>query len=558
MKNRANPFLCALALLAGLSGTRAFASAADSLRFTTTERVIGKADEVAEVPDQSHVHGPLPIYIAKRSGFRFLMRAGVEGRPYEDIKKGTFVLSSDGSRVVYVAQRTKREPKKLKQEFVVCDSVEGPECDAIETPPVFSPGDRHLVYTARRYQRQFVVIDSTPGEEWDRVYPPVFSKDGEHVAYNAGRNRKWCVVLDGVAMAEYDNLTLQVVFSDDGRHLAHGASRSGKWFVVLDGVEGPPYDGLVEGSLKLSADGVHLAYVAIRGHKQLVVRDRNEGAEYDAVAGMDFSPDGRRYAYRASRGHKAMVVTDGVEGPPYDEIEGGPCVSPDGRHVAYSARQGRKAFVNVDGERGAEYDGVGWLLFTSEESGGHFLYYALRGEKMYWVVDGVEGPEFDPPETLGSIALSLSFLPRFIPNGRGLAYIVRHGSAYHLMVNGVEGPAYDWISGLDLEFHDQGRYASYPVIRRGKGLVVVAGVEGREYDSVGSPEFSADEQHVAYQAKRGKEAFVVLDGTEVGPYDRFPEEFGLQFEGSTSVHTVAVRGEDLMSVDIRWPDEQPR
>ena len=62
---------------------------------------------------------------------------------------------------------------------------------------------------------------------------------------------------------------------------------------------------------------------------------------------------------------------------------------------------------------------------------------------------------------------------------------------------------------------------AYVAARGGKRLVVVDGVEGKEYDGIGegTPVFSPDSKRVAYAAARGAKQLVVVDGVEGKEYD---------------------------------------
>jgi hypothetical protein len=60
------------------------------------------------------------------------------------------------------------------------------------------------------------------------------------------------------------------------------------------------------------------------------------------------------------------------------------------------------------------------------------------------------------------------------------------------------------------------RHVAYAVKRGKKRLVVVDGVEGKEYDGIMDrpPVFSPDSERVAYEAEQGSKMFAVVDGVE--------------------------------------------
>ena len=81
-------------------------------------------------------------------------------------------------------------------------------------------------------------------------------------------------------------------------------------------------------------------------------------------------------------------------------------------------------------------------------------------------------------------------------------------------------------------------------------LVVVDGVEGKEYDAIGDPVFSPDSKRVAYGAWRGGRWWVVVDGVEGKEYDGFMKGSRLVFDSPSQFHTLAQRGDEFLRVEI--------
>jgi Tol biopolymer transport system component len=100
---------------------------------------------------------------------------------------------------------------------------------------------------------------------------------------------------------------------------------------------------------------------------------------------------------------------------------------------------------------------------------------------------------------------------------------------------------------------DSSRLA-YLAKRGDKWLVVVDGVERKEYDGIGkgSPLFSPDGMRVGYGAGRGGKQLVVVDGVEGKEYNGFLTGSRMVFDGPRSLHTLAVVGREFFRVHIEW------
>jgi len=104
------------------------------------------------------------------------------------------------------------------------------------------------------------------------------------------------------------------------------------------------------------------------------------------------------------------------------------------------------------------------------------------------------------------------------PDLRHVTFIVERGRKELVVVDGVEGKEYDKVKDPPIFCPDSKRGA-YVAERGRKSLVVVDGVEGKQYDDILFPIFSPDSKRVAYVAKRGGKSLVVVDGVEGKEYD---------------------------------------
>ena len=84
----------------------------------------------------------------------------------------------------------------------------------------------------------------------------------------------------------------------------------------------------------------------------------------------------------------------------------------------------------------------------------------------------------------------------------------RRGGKWLVVVDGVEGKEYDGIGKGTLVFSPDSKRVAYEAQRGGKWLVVVDGVEGKEYDGIveGTLVFSPDSKRVAYVSKAWRQA----------------------------------------------------
>ena len=139
------------------------------------------------------------------------------------------------------------------------------------------------------------------------------------------------------------------------------------------------------------------------------------------------------------------------------------------------------------------------------------------------VIDGSPGPTYDLVG-VNSIAFS--------SDGSHVAYIAKEDGEF-VVLDGTKGPIYDgigegqmllggksWIAmapGPPLLSED-GKHVAYIARKGEKAFVVVDGTKGREFDQVGSLALSPNGARVAYVGRDGSSHVVILNGAEAGPY----------------------------------------
>jgi len=314
------------------------------------EYVIREDSVDGSQPRIEHRHGPAMLhqnffygpqgqlgYIAKAGGKQLIVYNGKEDpNRFEEIIRGTLVLSDDGQHYAYLA-----EPQSFRN-VAVYDGKPGKIYkDIVEGSLAISPDGSRWGYAVEDFRDYYIVLDGKEGKRYQGITGPVYSPDSKRVGYLAAANGKVFSVVDGVEGKAYDDRG-RPVFSPDGKSAAYWAESGGKRFVVAGGVAQKSYDDV--GSPRFSADGSRLVYLAQQGEKWHVVDNGQEGKAYDDLLGsLYFSADNRRLAAIALEGDGQRVVVNGVEGPLYDTIinfDGGTIHFDEGQGLHYVALKG--------------------------------------------------------------------------------------------------------------------------------------------------------------------------------------------------------------------------
>ena len=381
-------------------------------------------------------------------------------------RTATYVVSPDGTRVAWVAERGGRQ-------LVVVDGQEGPVYDRVwlgfadgaPGGPRFSPDSRHLVYQAQRGGRWSVVIDGQEGPWWDAVDGLTYTgTDTGRLVFVARNDGVWRAVVDGEELPGRPVLLKRIASSADGRHLAYVVG-SKPMTVLVDGQPGPQLDQVLEPGPVLSPNGERVAYTARhQGRAVVVVDDRIQPSDDgDVVApGPVFSADSRRVGWTAERGRQRVVVVDGAAGAAFDEVApGSPVFAPAGPRVAWAGRRAGHAFAVIDGRELGPFEAIrGNVVFAPD--GAHTAFLAHRGRRAVVVVDGQEGTPY------GDVRSPL----RFGPRGGHLAYVAREGRQAFVVQDGIEHTGYRDVADASLCWSDDGTHLAYVAWKDGWRLVI--------------------------------------------------------------------------------------
>jgi WD40-like Beta Propeller Repeat len=441
----------------------------------------------------------LPLAFAGTAGFRV-----VEQRVAQLPPEMSPDISFDGLRATWVVSTRQGET-------VYVDGKPDAPYDEVEGDgALFSRTGAHCAYVARRGGKRLVVIDGRPGPEFDEVREISFIWETDRSVYRARRGERWMMVVDEEEGPECDRVVEPYPsFSADGRHHAYPLPVGPGMAMVTDGSLGPVHEK-VEPAV-YGAAGAHLAYAAKIGGTWHVVLDGEPGPGFEWVQAPFTSPDGSRWAYYARNYGPWFPVADGV---PHPEWQGAFSLSfsPDSQHLLFLAERDGKVVLFTDGQPGEAFDSARAGALRPALQDGQVLH---RGGQSCLFLRGLLSPLYD--QLVGTPAYS----------GVPTAVLGRRSGRWFLVVDGVETaevPGLSQVPGAApatfqaFRVSPDQRRAAWVRNQDGMAVIVVDGRAGPAYESVGVPVFSPDSRHVAYRARRGKTAVMVLDGVETAPY----------------------------------------
>lgn len=379
-----------------------------------------------------------------------------------------------------------------------------------------SPDGAHAAVPGLQGSRQTVFVNGKPDLVLDRVFFPTFrfSSTGGHYAY-VGRSGSACVVVvDG---KETDTIPCEqqevsrasngsdksplFFFSRDGSHLAYRkqtfVERKGRGgqitrhpaghVVVIDGTPGPLIG--MGHRPRLFVRGEHVFYQAEKPRRAQNADDvgrvyvnHTPGPAYAAVRGLVVSEDGTHYAYIAAtqKKGKERVVINGKPGPVYPQIGR---LYMEGRTgtVFYSAVVGHDS---SEGMRTWKYV-VGNYSYNSSDAG--FLVSPRPSHRALRAFDHTSATVLN---ALGEVDQNMH-LPRTLdvvvsPNGKRHAFVAQTSTRRAQEAQRV------WANGK-------------------KSL---------DYEEITELRFTGDSNRLVFIAHTGGKAFVVVEDTELGPFDR--------------------------------------
>jgi hypothetical protein len=331
--------------------------------------------------------------------------------------------------------------ERRDEQYVSVDGVTGPPFDGIAPATiVLSPDGSRLAYAAERDGRWQVVDRGVAGPAFDGIGAVLLSPDGGRLAYAGTRGGGWHVVVDGDAGPAFDDLLAgSLAFSADGGRIAYAGVRGELAHPVIDGRVGPGYPALA--ALGFDDAGGRVAYLVRGEFGDRLMIDGNVVTEHSAIAEYALGAGGR-FAVVADDGAGWFVAIDGVPGPTHVQVRA-LAFSADGRHVAYVAGDGTHERVVLDGRGGRPFARIGELVLAA---GGRHSYTAeIEGLGVVVADDETYGPYL----WVGN--------PVFSPDGTRHAFLVRRG-AEMLVFHDHGVAAFDVVLDGSLVYAADGRH----------------------------------------------------------------------------------------------------
>jgi hypothetical protein len=269
------------------------------------DRYVVVVDEV-ESPEYLSVRGPVFDF----TGRHVMYTAG--GRwPNQTVRDGGFVDLEEGATDLHYSRDGRHRahviPRGTKRTLVL-DGKGFQAWERIQADTsFFSPDGDHTAFWGARGASWILVVDGN--EIWEQTEPPSplqFTGDGKHVVHTQRRGWKSRVIVDATPGAEYDFIGVPQP-GNSGRFAC--VVRDGHfWKVVVDSVEGPAFESV--GDPKFSLDGIHVAYCGwVARERACVIVDGQRGPEFEAIIpyGPAYHPDGT-LEYLALRGLQLLRV----------------------------------------------------------------------------------------------------------------------------------------------------------------------------------------------------------------------------------------------------------
>ncbi len=376
----------------------------------------------------------------------------------------------------------------------------------------------------------------------------VVSERGNAVAYKAIRDGKQIAVINGAAGKPFEAIE-SIVFSPDGRNYAYVAKNSDIWHLVSSAREEIMFHHI--GEPVFSPDSRHIAFQASANEEWYIVLDnkQSEGGKYSYQQPV-FSADSTKLAFieniDANKGRLHITDRDFNNLQIVDAVNSKIVRSPDGKQVAVVAEMnGRQQLVQIAFDRpdavtkGTVYDTVSNVAFSPD--GVSLAYEAIRGKEHYLVLDGKEV----------RISADMGRLPVIRPDRKAVGMVLLEpvGMVYRqALISAAPEKGYHEIEAP--VYSRDGAQHAYAA-RKGKEWFVVAnGSEGPAFDRIVSPMFSPDGSRMVYRARKDGKRFVVIadsSGKTIRQHPAYEQVFPVMFSpDGTAVAYGAKDGVKLM------------
>ena len=365
----------------------------------------------------------------------------------------------------------------------------------------------------------------------------ILGSDRNYVYYDSAKRQSFFVANGNIKWPAANGGIGKLVFSADYEHFAYTTGKSGKIVAVYDNTESKPYDSIDD--LRISGDGEHYAFISKKDNEYFMVLDGREfknryrRIEY-ILKKYALSRDGSVVAYLAGKNQgETSLVINSDEIKVVRETEFG--ISQDGKLIAYTMKD-ENGFLYVvrggDALQGGKYKEIWNLTFSPD--GNHLAYMAQnKSNEVILVFDGAEQKiidigshtaryvdiKKDDPENLKRVLKRYEYDPSlfFSMDNSTLAYRAVNEDQEYIIANNIEGKKYSRVTDpvFSLINNRMSYMAQIPKWKEGS-FVVIDGSELGPYNKVQSPVFSPDGAHYTYIVNDLYEDYLVIDGIEVG------------------------------------------
>lgn len=469
---------------------------------------------------------------------------------YYAVHPGFPTWSADSKKYAYIAY-------KNKEESVVV--VNGKKIDNLGYADnfIFSTFGKRYAFRAQKNNRQFVVVDGTPGPPYTGILIKDnfrFSLDEKRLFYVAFKNNSCVAVIDGQEDPNAFTLIEAARFSPDSKQYAYKGRTEkkglgdGKWCVVWNGKEGNVYDRIFD--LFFSFDSKHLAYTAIKDRQMVIVLDENELGPHDIMGLPVFSADSQFFAYAYANKDKWYIQINDKKFGSFDKIHKFN-FSPDSKRTAFVAREDDEWFFVIDGTKGPTF---GKMVegFTFSPDSTRYAYTGARENESRIITDGTPGPNY---QSVGQ--------PYFSPDSRHLVYrAFRYEKQKWFTVLDGKESAKGYFGIGQYIFSPDSKHMAFPATNSiDNSMMVVDGVEqcsDKNFKILGEPAFSPDGDYVVYHARAKEDKWHLIVNGHVLPeiYGGFYKGTPIIFDSPTHFHTIAIKpgGTEFVVIDVEIPE----
>jgi hypothetical protein len=399
-----------------------------------------------------------------------------------------------------------------------------PPAPAVHAAPPAATGDAKLASLRGVTPIVEAAFGSRTGLVWGPRLVAWVERDaaGMHVVAN-GRAARTFDKIEDLELAR-DGALAYVGFDRAGAHVVHGddVGPAFEAALILDNVDwiDPPF-----------------VYIGRRGFAERLVVANTAGPEVTSIdiTRLEWLP-GHQPAYEAQLGSTRHVVIGTELGPAYTSLG---YLQVAGGRVGYSATDATGSYAFVGRAAGLRYDEVNDLRIGPS---GLVGYEGLRAGKLYAVVGAREEGPYDR-------VIDFAFA------GEHYAYTARIGERWFVVVDGKRGPGFRAFHGKPVFSADGAHvaYVAYPEDDHSgpERLVRDGRVDPREWEDIEFPTWSDDGAHLAYEARATDGKYrVVVDGV---PGEPFESVGSAQFGADGRVHYEARRTRDWCVVSGAAP-----